>query len=621
MNLSDRSRYIRGLRLLGVLGLGGAFALGLVPACYSAGDGTSPPGKSFYFPVGLAVSEGGNVLYVANSDFDLQWNGGTLQSYDLHYIRKDTLLAICDPTNPNLPLERTPTRGGTNPCPGDPPLYRDDGTGGRQPLGETCSPPTDSRRYERDSVVIGAFATDLQLWNGGNDPTVPRTRLFVPVRGDASLTWADVSSDVTRDASGRFASAPPPSETDTTSTYAAFALDCGSRGSENRCDSAHHAGNNSDEPGNSRHVTMPGEPFGMAQSEDGTAIVITHQTDTKASLLMTGLAVTKSDPASPPVTTTVVKQNPNLQFVLDGLPLGGNGIAAIPHDRSSGVNVNQAFLETTRSVAELDLLRFYSDEAPSSAPGVSGAGQSSLLRPFIEKESAFSLTANAGGSDSRGIVIDPTPRYACAAAIDPSLTGAALSDAQQACARKPARVFFTNRSPATLVIGEIGEPSISGDATYDPDRLVVYKNIPLTFGPSRVYLAPIVDQDGNYALRLFIVCFDSSAIFVFDPDSGLVENIIRVGQGPFAMAFDPFDVADVAARKPVPGDTARYPGNLTLKRYRFAYVASFTQSHVQVIDLDNSQVHEPCATTQAQPSSTFERVVYTLGKPTLPRGT
>ena len=32
------------------------------------------------------------------------------------------------------------------------------------------------------------------------------------------------------------------------------------------------------------------------------AIVITHQTDTKASLLMTGLAVTKSDPASPKAT-------------------------------------------------------------------------------------------------------------------------------------------------------------------------------------------------------------------------------------------------------------------------------------------------------------------------------
>src|SRR5437667_10872640 len=60
-------------------------------ACYSTGDGSPPPSKDFYFPVGLAVSAHGNVLYVANSDFDLQYNGGTVQSYDLSAIRLDTV--------------------------------------------------------------------------------------------------------------------------------------------------------------------------------------------------------------------------------------------------------------------------------------------------------------------------------------------------------------------------------------------------------------------------------------------------------------------------------------------------------------------------------------------------
>ena len=618
MNLPDRAGHKRGLRLLGVLGLGGAFALSLVPACYSAGDGTAPPDQYLYFPVGIAVSEGGNVLYAANSDFDLQWNGGTLQSYDLHLVRKHTLRAICDPTDPSLPLVRLPTRGGADPCPGNPPLYRDDGSGGRQPLGETCSPPVDSRVYVRDSAVIGAFATDLQLWNGGGDPTVARGRLFVPVRGDASLTWADVASDVVRDANGVIVSAAPPPE-DPSSQYAPFKLDCGFRDSENRCDDAHKAGNNGDEPGNTRNVTMPGEPFGMAQSEDGSFIVVAHQTDTVVSLLSTGLTVTKPD-TKDKGASSVQATNPSLQFVLNGVAWGGNGIAAVPHDPLSGVKVNQAFLETNRSVAEVDLLRLYPDEVPVSPDGGAASQPSSPYRPFLEKETTFSLTANAGGTDSRGIIIDPTPRYACVAAIDPSVTGDALVAANQACARKPARVFFTDRAPASLVIGEIGEPSLTGDATYDPDRLVVFKNVPLTFGPSLVYLAPIVDQDGNYALKLFIVCFDSSAIFVFDPDSGLVENIIRVGQGPFAMAFDPFDLRDVAARKPVPNDAARYPESPTLKRYRFAYVASFTMSYVQVIDLDNSQIHEPCP-QQPSVQSTFERVVFSLGAPTIPRGT
>src|ERR1700691_6396641 len=69
----------------------------LSPACYSSGaGGTDPPTTTFYFPTGLAVSTGGNVLYVANSDFDLQWNGGTLQSYDLFQIRNDAATLIQD---------------------------------------------------------------------------------------------------------------------------------------------------------------------------------------------------------------------------------------------------------------------------------------------------------------------------------------------------------------------------------------------------------------------------------------------------------------------------------------------------------------------------------------------
>src|SRR6476661_6312897 len=78
-------------------------------ACYSTGDGTSPPPNQIYFPVGLAVSRGGNVLYVANSDFDLQWNGGTVQSYDLHLIRKHSVLTITDPNNPEITPIRPPT--------------------------------------------------------------------------------------------------------------------------------------------------------------------------------------------------------------------------------------------------------------------------------------------------------------------------------------------------------------------------------------------------------------------------------------------------------------------------------------------------------------------------------
>ena len=76
------------------------------------------------------------------------------------------------------------------------------------------------------------------------------------------------------------------------------------------------------------------------------------------------------------------------------------------------------------------------------------------------------------------------------------------------------------------------------------------------------------------------------------------------------MAFDPFVLKDVAKNADVPADMRDDPraaavgmASVPIAAYRFAYVASFTQSFVQVIDLDQRQ-------------STFENVVFTLGKPT-----
>ena len=599
------------MRLLGISLALGVLATCAAAGCYSTGDGTAPPPKQIYFPVGLGVSRGGNVLYVANSDFDLQWNGGTMQSYDLHLIRKHTVLTIDDPNNPNLQLVRPPTGVQCDTSSQDVPVYMTNGSGQRQPLGETCAPPVDSSFYVRDSATIGAFATDLQLGlprsacvpdtsprlfpacsdltcavgshcerSGGSD------RLFVPVRGDASLTWADITTDDPTVA---------PAFGDTTDAYAPFRLDCGTR-SNNRCDAGHHAGNDGTEPGNSRQITMPGEPFGMAQSEDGTIIAITHQTDTKVSLFSTGLDVVRARPA--------------LQFVLDGVASGGNGIFSIPHDPQAfdpSQVPHPAFLETSRSSTDISLLRYYGDEGYT----VPQSGGANGPRPFLVKEGVFTLSANAGGTDSRGIVIDPTPRTVCKANVAPAgpgrpQTAVALDIGN--CARLPARVYFANRSPASIIVAEIGEPSALGDGTYNADLLRVFGNIPISFGPSKLYLAPIVDADGNYALRLFVVCFDSQSIFVIDPNTNAVENVLRVGAGPFALAFDPFDLNEAALRRKVPSDP-REPG-LDLKAYRFAYIASFTKSYVQVIDLDNSRAKK----------DTFEKVVYTLGLPTLPKG-
>ncbi|HEX2882108.1 MAG TPA: hypothetical protein VHO25_21460, partial [Polyangiaceae bacterium] len=65
------------------------FAAGLsLSGCFPPGDGREPPLDQVYFPVGLALSSGGDRLYVANSDFDLQYNAGTLMVLDAERIRE-----------------------------------------------------------------------------------------------------------------------------------------------------------------------------------------------------------------------------------------------------------------------------------------------------------------------------------------------------------------------------------------------------------------------------------------------------------------------------------------------------------------------------------------------------
>ena len=65
-----------------------ALALGVVLSggCYSSGAGQDPDEGSFYFPVGVALSQSGDHLFVVNSDFDLRYNAGTLQALDVRSI-------------------------------------------------------------------------------------------------------------------------------------------------------------------------------------------------------------------------------------------------------------------------------------------------------------------------------------------------------------------------------------------------------------------------------------------------------------------------------------------------------------------------------------------------------
>jgi hypothetical protein len=565
------------------------------PACYTAGNGTPPPMNSFYYPTGLTVSGGGNVLYAANSDFDLQWNGGTLQSYDLFKVRQDAAALV----QANL-------QGASSPPPGIPFVDRwlpnclnqppppDQAQMGVQLL-QGCAPPVDSTQYVRDAAIIGAFASTLQLSHRAIDGS---QMLYAPISGNATLTWAKVAQDTASLSPIEGSSVP----------FAPFSIDCptGSARVNGRCDSAHEVGNDANSPHNSRNVTMPGEPFGLAQSEDDSALAVTAESDTKTSLLTSGFGASNS-----------IADFPTMQFVVGNLPQGGVSIAAIPHDpyavrRCEDVGdqppcIRQAFLQTSRYTQEVDVLRYYDDD------GTTLVG-SSNRRPYLDKERTPSIDANLGGSDFRSLAFDTTQRIACQA--DPS------NDKRLCALQYPARVYISSRTPPSLVFGTMGQ--INGDGSYDPDALNIQGNISLPPGPSGVALAPVVldtPAGAQMQLRVFVALYDSSAVAIVDPNHAtpIVEKIVYVGPGPYSLAFDPFCFSascatpfsfdDVATNAIDPADT-RQPASLGLRRYRFAYVGIFRHSYVQAIDLDQT----------VSAKQTFETVVFNLGAPQIPKG-
>lgn len=483
--------------------------LAALSSCVSPGDGPSPPAAEMYYPVGIAVSPAGHTLYVANSDFDLQYNAGTVMALNLDRVRA-LIPPLWNPQDPNYPCGALPANPNRL-------LYP-----GRCGPADLIHPPDGQGTLVAASVQIGAFATDALVVARSD---APGARLFVPVRGDPSLTWIEIDDDRTTQ---------PPSRT----------LYCGQSSDSPRCDATHRAGEDPDT--NLRRVVMPPEPYGVAADATGQALVVTHQAAAAVSLI-----------------TNPWDGVPTMQFALGNLAPGPVGLASVPVPEfvfAASVPHRPAFLLSYRAAAELDVLRYYDDAAASPA------------RPFLTRTAAVGITVNADGQDSRGLAIDDTDRRQCEQACNGSLP------CLQECAAIPAQLFIANRTPPSLIIGEVrSDVSLTGTN----DQITIYDSVPLSFGPSRVQVGQIIDEQGLPQRRVFVSCFDSRYVFIYDPVANRIDGEIRTGRGPHGLAFDP---------------TAP-----------LLYIAHFTDSYIGIVDLD--QRH----------AETYGTIVLTLGTPQPPR--
>jgi hypothetical protein len=518
----------------------------LLVGCYDPGAGIEPPLSELYFPVGMAVSPGATRLYVANSDFDLQFNGGALQAFDLERIRALVPRPCssdadcgqdesCDLADSRWCVAASGPHAG-KPCGpfGEKSAAQRLLGPGRCGYVSTTKPQDGGSSLVKDAVGISAFATDVIY---RPRPNGPGGRLFVPTRGDATLHYIETIDE--REPS------------------VGFELECGQRGNDGDCNDAHRVGEDPDEE-NTRNLRLPPEPFGIAALPDAGAVVLTHQTEGSASLFV-------NDAAAWGDGVTGFGQGPRLEFVVSGMPRRPIGIAAIPEPAivaASNLDYQPGFLVTFRDAAEIHLLRFFDD------------AKAQPERPFLQDVAAVGIAANSISVDSRGIAIDASQRTACENACAPTASGCLL-----ACAGIPLGVYVANRTPATLLIGQT---RTNASATSSDDLPQFYSTRPVTFGPSRVIVGEVIDRSGARVPRIFLVCFDSRKILIFDPALQRVEDWIETGRGPHGFTVD------------IGPDHA------------YGYVAHFTDSYIGVVDLD-------------QRNNTFGTIVLTVGKPTPPR--
>ena len=193
----------------------------VISGCMPDTSGDPPPSDRLIYPVGLATTASDDYLLVANSNFDLRYNAGTLVAIDLkklEYIQQGGGKETDTDTDADA---GTNTDAGTYTG-----INLDEW---RSPSGEFLYVPPGELIDPKDTIRMDAFASDLEL-------TPNMNRALIPVRGGKERHILVVEVDETA-ANGRV-------------------LSCG-QGDGLKCDSAHRVTSNED-------VTLPIEPYAVS---------------------------------------------------------------------------------------------------------------------------------------------------------------------------------------------------------------------------------------------------------------------------------------------------------------------------------------------------------------------
>lgn len=224
--------------------------LGLALAgCPASAEDVRPPADAFYFPTGLALSPDDRYLFVSNANSDLRYGSSSLQLVDVDVVDALVRRWVDDGEVP-AGCAQDPEVRETVVCPEEA-----DGDGA-------------AFLVPGATVRLGNFAGDI----GTQTLADGRVRLFLPVRGDPSITWVDFD---------------PATEL----------FECGGSGDYPRCDVRHQITQLRGDPDQG---TLTSEPFGIFVDGDNGYAVVAHLTTGNVSLV-----ATPPDDSEPPVLADV----------------------------------------------------------------------------------------------------------------------------------------------------------------------------------------------------------------------------------------------------------------------------------------------------------------------------
>jgi DNA-binding beta-propeller fold protein YncE len=494
----------------------------LLSACGLNQEGVPPPQDAIFFPASALADPAGDWLYVTNSNSDLRYNDGTLVAVDTRVV--DSVMATSWGDCPNVGYihPRSDPNGAF--CCWD--------------LLDRSILNCDERQFidAGATVKIGSFSAGIAFQPSGCPTATPNTRpcstgcdnpdhadgrLFMGIRGNSSITWADVKH------------APD---------GLSVQLNCSQMGGDfQECDAAHEVTTaiQTIESVNGQPVLVPDEPYALTLDAQRQLLYVGHLKGDNAHLGTGGMSlIDVADPTATPLTFNPITHVTNGPHLVDVLG------AFFPFDVNGLVGVTALTLVPT--TGEVFACSRY-------VPRVGGV-VSTNPPPTCDTGTTFAQIALIPTSDQ----------------FDTTLVGSEVRGVQF-LPDEPNRAWVLQRVPPAMIGFDLGiDPT--GANRIMPSNVVETCDSP-TFLQARNVNGGACVAGANGAptvpCRFFITCFQSGQVYAFDPYTPRITDIIEVDRGPAGLAFGP----DPGTPGVPPSQTTR------------AYVVGFSENNISVIDL------------------------------------